>query len=79
MFLEFVREVYNLDFEQEPDYSNLKELLKNILRDHGLVYTSSFDWSMNDHQQNQMNITDSHDPKRLVMPFEKFKLVHQNI
>ena len=45
MFLNFITQIHNLEFEQKPDYNQLQFCLVKVLMDYGLVVSKEFDWN----------------------------------
>ena len=46
MLLPFLTYAYNLEYEERPDYQQLKFMLKKVLMDRDLVVENRFDWSL---------------------------------
>ena len=48
MFYSFVKEIYDLEYEDKPAYQSLKMKLINILNENGLKCDTEYDWSESD-------------------------------
>jgi len=45
-FCDYVNYTRKLKFEEQPDYSYLRDLFKNVLSKHGMAYDYEYDWSL---------------------------------
>ena len=43
-FIDFFDHIYSLDYTTKPDYKMLRQLIKDMLAENGLVDDDQFDW-----------------------------------
>ena len=62
-FLDFVRDIYKLEFDQKPNYDNLKRHLVYILYKNLLPNNNKFDWNNSENSEivGESEYSESHD------------------